>query len=88
MTLDIVSIKDHYKSLFFYLVIFLLNAALIAQGQIDDPLNNYNVVWNSPSLNSSGAMPTGNGNMGINLWVEEGGDLVFYIARNDSWSEN
>ena len=32
-------------------------------------------------------MPMGNGELGINLWVEENGDLLFYLSRNDSFSE-
>jgi len=32
-------------------------------------------------------MPLGNGEVGINLWVEENGDLLFYISRSDSLSE-
>ena len=47
-----------------------------------------NVVWDSPSQNSFGSMPTGNGDIGINLWVEEGGDLLFYLSKTDAWSEN
>jgi len=80
--------NTHRKLLLFYLIILLLNTSLFAQSQIVDPVDHYNVVWDSPSKNSSGSMPTGNGNIGINLWIEEGGDLVFYLARNDSWSEN
>ncbi len=49
--------------------------------------NPYNVVWNNPSHNASGSMPLGNGELGINLWVEENGDLYFYLSRNDSLSE-
>ncbi|MCK4294799.1 MAG: LamG domain-containing protein [Planctomycetes bacterium] len=48
----------------------------------------YNVVWTSPSKDSSGSMPIGNGDVGLNLWVEQSGDLVFYISKTDSWSEN
>lgn len=33
-------------------------------------------------------MPIGNGDIGLNVWAEEDGDLLFYIAKNDSWSEN
>jgi hypothetical protein len=33
-------------------------------------------------------MPIGNGDVGMNVWVEDGGDLVFYISKMDSWSEN
>ena len=32
-------------------------------------------------------MPLGNGEVGLNLWVEEGGDLAFYISRTDAFSE-
>ena len=32
-------------------------------------------------------MPLGNGELGINLWVEENGDLLFYLGRNDTHSE-
>ncbi len=47
----------------------------------------YNVVWTSPSHDAAGSMPLGNGQVGINLWVEEDGDLSFYISRNDSYTE-
>src|SRR5580658_11292949 len=46
-----------------------------------------NVVWTTPSTNAAGSMPLGNGEVGINLWVEENGDLLFYISRSDSFSE-
>ncbi len=50
-------------------------------------LDRYNVVWDSPSQNSAGSMPIGNGEVGLNVWVEENGDLLFYISRTDTWSE-
>ncbi len=53
-----------------------------------DPLDRYNVVWRKPSRDSSGSMPIGNGDIGLNVWVEEGGDLLFYISKTDAWSEN
>lgn len=51
-------------------------------------LSDYNVVWYSPSMNSMGSMPAGNGDTGINLWVEKNGDLLFYLSKTDAWSEN
>jgi hypothetical protein len=51
-------------------------------------LSDYNVVWNSPSKNSMGSMPFGNGDIGINLWVEKNGDLLFYLSKTDAWSGN
>jgi len=49
-----------------------------------DPLDAYNVVWTAPSQDGSGSMPLGNGEVGVNLWVEPDGDLLFYIARTDA----
>jgi len=62
-------------------------AAIGAEGS-EDPLSQYNVVWGTPSKDSSGSMPIGNGDIGLNVWVEEGGDLLFYISKTDAWSEN
>ena len=31
-------------------------------------------------------MPLGNGDIGLNVWVEEGGDLMFYISKTDAFS--
>ncbi|MCX6898523.1 MAG: DUF5703 domain-containing protein [Verrucomicrobia bacterium] len=60
---------------------------LATTGIAGDPLGCYNVVWKTPSQNAAGSMPIGNGEVGLNVWVEEGGDLRFYIARTDAWSE-
>jgi len=51
-------------------------------------LDRCNVVWDSPSRDSSGSMPLGNGDIGVNAWVEEGGDLLFYVSKTDAWSEH
>jgi len=32
------------------------------------------VIWTTPSKDASGSLPLGNGEVGINLWVEDGGD--------------
>ncbi len=47
----------------------------------------YHVRWDSPSENSSGSMPLGNGDIGLNVWVEADGDLLFYLGKTDAWSE-
>ena len=52
-----------------------------------EELSHYNVVWDTPSHNAAGSMPIGNGEVGLNLWVEEDGDLLFYVSRTDAWSE-
>ena len=47
-----------------------------------------NVVWNSPSADARGSMPIGNGDIGLNVWVEPSGDLCFFIGKTDAWDEN
>jgi len=47
----------------------------------------YNVRWDSPGRDAAGSIPIGNGEVGLNVWVEPPGDLVFYVARTDAWSE-
>jgi alpha-L-fucosidase 2 len=48
----------------------------------------YDVVWHTPSHDSRGSMPLGNGDIGLNVWVEPSGDLLFYISKTDAWSED
>lgn len=48
----------------------------------------YNVTWNSPGKDYTSSMPLGNGDISLNAWTEESGDLVFYIGKTDSWDEN
>jgi alpha-L-fucosidase 2 len=49
-------------------------------------MEQYNVVWDSPSEDHNGSMPIGNGDLAANVWVEPSGDLVFYISKSDAWS--
>ena len=51
-------------------------------------LDAYNVAWDAPGGSSSNSMPLGNGDVGINAWVENTGDLVFYVSKTDAWDEN
>jgi len=64
-------------------IILLFGVIATSFAQIDQ----YNVVWNSPGANSHGSMPVGNGDIALNAWIEKSGDLVFYIGKNDAWSE-
>lgn len=73
-----------------YLVVLLIFVCIGTSVPADNsqPVSQYNVHWRTPSVNSSGSMPLGNGDIGLNVWVEEGGDLLFYISKTDAWSEN
>ncbi|HVW62201.1 MAG TPA: DUF5703 domain-containing protein, partial [Puia sp.] len=52
---------------------------------IDGQLDSCNVIWDEPGPDSSASMPTGNGDIGLNVWVEKNGDLIFYIGKTDAW---
>ncbi|MDP4262802.1 MAG: DUF5703 domain-containing protein [Bacteroidota bacterium] len=47
----------------------------------------YDIVWTSQSKNSSESMPCGGGDIGMNIWVENG-DLLIYVARSGSFNED
>ncbi len=47
-----------------------------------------NVTWTTPSADAKGSMPIGNGDLGLNVWVEPSGDLCFFIGKSDAWNEN
>jgi hypothetical protein len=62
--------------LFFYLLTILPLAA--------QPLT---YEWTTPSRNSSESMPCGGGDVGMNVWVEDG-DVLFYLSRSGCFDEN
>jgi hypothetical protein len=47
-----------------------------------------NVEFTEFAKDSQGSMPLGNGDIGLNVWTEENGDLVFYISKTDAWLDN
>lgn len=67
-------------------LIFLLFAACSRREQ-KSPFDSYNIVWNEQSQNSGESMPLVGGDMGCNVWVENG-DLFLYVQRSGSLNEN
>ena len=46
-----------------------------------------NVTWTSPSRDAGESMPCGGGDVGLNVWAENG-DVLFYVARSGTFDEN
>ncbi|MFT3680142.1 MAG: DUF5703 domain-containing protein [Ferruginibacter sp.] len=72
------------------LFFLLLTVYLPGFGQgatVASQLNKYNVSWSEPGPSSQQSMPIGNGDIGLNVWVEENGDCCFYISKTDAWGE-
>lgn len=65
---------------------FLLLCAAMAGAQ-PAALPSCNLVWTSQSKNSSESMPCGGGDIGLNVWVENG-DVLFYVSRTGTFDEN
>ncbi len=51
-------------------------------------LDDCNVIWTTSSGDSSGSMPLGNGDIGLNVWVEANGDVLLLVSKTDSWDQN
>ncbi|SMO69586.1 DUF5703 domain-containing protein [Solitalea koreensis] len=69
------------------LTVFLFILAITQVLAQSKTLKDYNIQWTTPGVNSQGSMPIGNGDLGANVWVENNGDLVFYVSKTDAWSE-
>jgi hypothetical protein len=68
--------------------IFATTSSAFAGANVPVAPDPFDVTWKSPSKDASGSMPIGNGEVCLNVWVEDTtGDLLFYIARSDSLSE-
>jgi hypothetical protein len=66
------------------LALMLLPAWLFAQNK---NLDKYNPVWTSQSTSSAESMPCGGGDIGLNVWVENG-DLLVYLSKSGTFDEN
>lgn len=45
-------------------------------------------VWDTPSTDSSASMPVGGGDIGLNVWAEDNGDILFYMGRSGAYDEH
>ncbi len=75
------------KSLFIALLFYFFCGKIIAQQNLPKPADAYNISWSSFSHDSQESLPIGNGDIGLNVWTESNGDVLFYIGKTDAWSE-
>jgi hypothetical protein len=73
--------KKQFAFLFSFFI--TLSFTIIAQ---EKQLDDYNITWTTQSKNSSESMPCGGGDIGLNVWVENG-ELLFYMARSGTFDE-
>ncbi len=48
----------------------------------------YHLSFDAPARDFHGALPLGNGEIGISAWAEEEGGLVFYLGTTDAYDDN
>lgn len=70
------------KKTLFFVLLTAIPALLNAFNYHPDDL-----VWTTPSTNSSESMPCGGHNIGMNVWVEDG-DVMFYMCQSGWFDEN
>ena len=65
----------------------LLMTVVFVDAQMKQPIDAYNINWTDFSNDSQESLPIGNGDIGLNVWTEKNGDILFYIGKSDAWSE-
>ncbi len=66
-------------------ILVLLSPGLSLQAQ-NKRLDNFKVIWESPSTDASGQMPLGNGDIAAGVYAIEDGDLYLLLSKNDAFT--
>ncbi|MBW8683812.1 DUF5703 domain-containing protein [Chitinophaga rhizophila] len=69
--------------------IVIISLLMTVQPLLAQPsnLSRYDVIWHSQSRHAGDAMPCGGGDIGLNVWVEQG-ELLCYLSRSGTFDEN
>lgn len=73
-----------FKKTYFLLICLLLLKQNYAQ-QVE--LDQMNPIWKTQSKNASESMPCGGGDIGLNVWVEQG-EVMIYLSQSGMFDEN
>ena len=76
-------IQKSAKLFFFFFFSVLL---LTIQAQPD--ISKYNLVWESPSMDATGQMPLGNGDIAAGVYAIENDALYLLLSKNDAFTYN
>lgn len=69
------------------LILLVVLTGLTQAKSLSAHLDSYNIVWTEQSKNASESMPLVGGDIGCNVWTENG-DILLYVQRSGSLSEN
>src|ERR1035437_7754679 len=79
--------KNYLKQISFFFLLIVFSTSSIKAQRVS-PVSTYDVVWNSLGTNEDSSMPLGNGDVALNVWTEQNGDILLLIAKSDTWNEN
>ncbi|GAB3667921.1 DUF5703 domain-containing protein [Echinicola sediminis] len=65
----------------------ILGLLLSLRAGLAQDISAYHPVWRTFSENAGESMPLGGGDIGMNVWVENG-DLLFYFSRSGTFDEH
>ncbi len=68
--------------------VIVMLAAMALSAQQNHFATANNVTWRALGTNENDSMPLGNGDIALNVWTEQSGDIVLLLAKSDAWSEN
>jgi len=77
------TITPIFHFIFVLLLLFFVSGYVIAENSWLKP---YNIVWDSQSTDSEQSMPCGGGDIGLNVWVENG-EVLMYVSRSGTFDE-
>ena len=71
-----------------FILLSLTSIAMAAPSNGNPFIAGNDVTWTTLGTNENSSMPLGNGDVALNAWTEQSGDIVLLIAKSDAWSEN
>ena len=71
-----------------WLMFLTVPGLMLTRSVAGEPIERYNVIWESPSKDASGQMPLGNGDIAAGVYAIENGDLYLLLAKNDAFNYN
>src|ERR1039458_7560774 len=83
-----VAVFDDMRMNSFPVVLILLSLTAMAMGAPSDGnpfIAGNDVTWTALGTNENNSMPLGNGDVALNVWTEQNGDIVLLIAKSDAW---
>jgi len=71
------------------LCIAALSSSILAASEADglSLVASNDVVWKTLGTNENDSMPIGNGDLAVNVWTEQNGDVMLLLSKADSWTE-